>query len=323
MSYALNGGPRSVPEEVRLRVLETARSLGYRPNRIARSMVTRKTNTYGVIPTEASVNLAVSPYFQLVLNGILNAAELRHHDVLIFTGYDQKDVDSFANTILDGRVDGLIFLSPPYPNPYFAMVEEAGIPYVVASGKSSSAPSLIVDNSGGVRQALEHIHSLGHRSVGMLYGKIWMEDGRQRVEAFREHAKALGLTTDFDWEFDGDFTQDGGRLSYAWFKGLRTRPTALFCGNDEMAAGFIWEANAHGMKIPQEVSLIGFDNSILSANTSPSITTVEQPLQEIGSAAVTKLASMIAGEVGTNQTFSTRLIVRASSASPQEDNNQP
>ena len=90
-----------------------------------------------------------------------------------------------------------------------------------------------------------------------------------------------------------------------------------------MAAGFIWEANAHGMRIPSEVSLVGFDNSILSANTSPGITTIEQPLVEIGVAAVESLAAMIEGKPAQGQTFSTRLIERASTTSPQEDKNKP
>jgi len=319
VSYALNGGPRNVPDDVRQRVIETARSLGYRPNRIARTMVTRRTNTYGVIPTEASINLAVSPYFQLVLNGIMNAAEQRHHDVLIFTGYDQKNVEAFADTILDGRVDGLIFLSPPNPNPLYEMVQAAGIPYVVTSGHAPTSPCLIVDNDQGVRLALEHLYELGHRSVGMVYGKLWMEDGQRRLEAFRSSTASLGMKTCREWEFDGDFTQDGGRLAFPWFKQLVERPTALFCANDEIAAGFVWEANANGMEIPREVSIVGFDNSVISANTSPSITTIEQPLVEIGYSAVEKIVEIVAGRTVESETFSTRLIVRASTSSPQED----
>lgn len=109
VSYALNGGPRSVPDEVRQRVLATAAELGYRPNRLAKSMVTGKTSTIGIIPPGTSILAAVGPFFQVVLNGILSAAEEVKHDVLIFTGFSDGNEDRFLDSVLDGRVDGLIF----------------------------------------------------------------------------------------------------------------------------------------------------------------------------------------------------------------------
>jgi len=110
VSYALNGGPRRVPEDVRERVLATAAELGYRPNRIAQSMVTGKTHTFGVVQPGAMQISALSPFFQVVLDGILTGSEAVSKDVLIFTQFDTEHQQRFLDRLLDGRIDGLIFL---------------------------------------------------------------------------------------------------------------------------------------------------------------------------------------------------------------------
>ena len=320
VSYALNGGPRTVPAEVRDRVLETAKSLGYRPNRIARSMITGRTNTYGVVPTEVSINLARSPYSQLILNGILNAAEVLRRDVLIFTGFDQREGDHFANTLLDGRVDGVIFLAPPNENPIFAHLEEAQLPYVVTStDRYPGVPTYTCDNVGGVRSALDHLYQLGHRRIATLYGKLWLDEGELRLQTFRKFMQDHGLEVPPEWMLDGDFTQNTGYEAAEKLLSCSQLPTAVFCANDEMALGFLRAAADRGISIPKQISLVGFDDSPFSFGVTPSLTTVRQPLEEMGAAAIQALEALRQGRPTNNRTFSTRLMVRATTSSPSED----
>jgi DNA-binding LacI/PurR family transcriptional regulator len=321
VSYALNGGPRVVPEEVKERVLSVARELGYRPNRIARSMVTRRTATYGVVPTEPGINLAISPFFQTVLNGILNAAEDFHRDVLIYTGYDQRDLKIYTDNLLDGRADGLIFIAPPLDTPIFPHIRRAGIPFVITNSRADEGgPNITVDNRTGVALAIDHLRQLGHRYIGLVYGKKGIDDGLERFEQFTEFMHANGLAVRDEWLFDGDFTQNGGESCAAAIAALRPRPTAFFCANDEMAVGLIRGLHQHGLRVPADISVVGFDDATISHLMQPQITTVRQPLEEIGAAAVHALQALIDGREASPKQFSTRLVVRASSQRPLEDN---
>jgi DNA-binding LacI/PurR family transcriptional regulator len=283
VSYALNGGPRKVPDLVKQRVLSTAAELGYRPNRLAKSMVTGKTGTFGIVPPGTSIVAAVSPYFQLVLNGILAAAEEADHDVLVFTGFNNGNEDRFLDNVLDGRVDGLIFLAPPKGTAIFSHPELAKVPHVMTNcWFPASVPSVNCDNAAGIQDALAYLVDLGHRKIGMLCGKFDLDDGIQRYEAFVNFMTDAGLPIDPAWIKDGDFTPAGG---YAAGQSLLTQdrlPTAVLCGNDEMAVGFVRAAAELKVSVPEQISVVGFDDSPMAASVHPPITTMRQPWKKWG-----------------------------------------
>ena len=319
VSYALNGGPRSVPEEVRDKVLAVARELNYRPNRIARSLITRRSNTIGVIPTEATTNLAVTPYFQGVLNGILNTAEILGHDVLVYTRYDIRRPEGLLDTLLDGRAAGLIFLAPRIDSQALRRIATE-IPFVVTSDERREAPSFGCDNRGGVRKAIDHLVSLGHRRIGHLTGNLQMADGIERCDAFKHSLRAHGLPIREDWLYEGTFESPAGYAAGQRMFATKDRPTAVFCANDDSALGLLRSAWEHGIRVPQDLSIVGFDNSPVSSASFPAITTVRQPLDEIGAAAMQALVHFIDTQNRPDGiSFETELIVRASTTSPQED----
>ncbi len=319
VSYALNGGPRSVPEEVRVRVLAVARELNYRPNQIARSLITRRSNTIGVVPTEASINLAVTPYFQGVLNGILNTAEILGHDVLVYTRYDVEKPDAFVDTLLDGRADGLIFLAPKIDSHALNRLA-AEIPFVVTSDERRNAPNFGCDNASGVRKVVDHLVSLGHTRIGHLAGNLEMADGIDRCEAYKGALASHGLPICEDWLFEGHFTSQGGYNAGQHVFATKNRPSAIFCANDDSALGLLRAAWEKGVRVPDEISIVGFDNSPVSSASFPPITTVRQPLEEIGAAAMTALVNFIETQQRPDGiSFETELIVRDSTTRPQED----
>jgi DNA-binding LacI/PurR family transcriptional regulator len=321
VSYALNNGPRTVPDDVKKRVLQAAQDLQYRPNRVARNLVTRRSYTIGIVPSEASSDIVLSPYLQNSLNGIVNTAEAHHYDVLFFTRYDQQQTREMANVLLDGRADGLIFLAPPNHAPVLDLVVDYGIPHVVIAGESrADSAHFGADNVSGVRAALRHLFEIGHRRIGHLYGRLHMEDGMVRKEAYRAFLAEQGLPVNDDWMAPGEFTMNGGYSGMKQILSKPETPTAVFCANDEIAVGAIHAASELGLAVPRDMSIVGFDNAPLSAAFLPAITTIRQPVQELASEATQALIRLIDGSPGVpSQVFPTELIVRDSTSRPKED----
>jgi len=147
VSYALNNGPRPVPKEVRERVLKLAEELDYRPNRLAKSMVTGRTYTIGIVPTGQFENLIISPFMLSSLNGIVNECEKRKYDVLMFTRFDSREEFEVANSISDGRADGVIFVAPLAGSKVVEVAHKRNIPFVVTSGRTQNGSACLWVNN--------------------------------------------------------------------------------------------------------------------------------------------------------------------------------
>lgn len=315
VSYALNGGPRNVPEEVKANVLRVAKELNYRPNRIARSLVTRKSSTIGVLPTEATENLALSPYFQQCLNGILNEAERHRHDVLIYGRVNAAEAswDTVA-TLSDGRTDGVLMMAPMVGAPFLAELKERGVPLCLINSMVPGEVCFNVNNFIGVRQGVEHLISLGHRRIAHLAGRQTLHDGQQRKEAFYEVMAEHGLEVKPEWVIETDFTPiSGHEKALALFQSGEL-PTAVHCANDELAQGLYRAAWELGISIPGDISVVGFDNTPATVHMLPGLTTVGQPIDRIAAEAVRALIAMADGEEAESRTFDTDLVVRGSTA---------
>jgi DNA-binding LacI/PurR family transcriptional regulator len=320
VSYALNGGPRPVREDVRDRVLAAASELDYRPNHLARTLITGRSFTIGVVPTELTTNLTKSPYFAGCLDGIVNAAEALGQDVLLYTRFDQNSPVSFVNAMLDGRADGLLFLAPTVGSPALEQLFNK-IPIAIASGlEVPGIPSFTCDNRHGVHQAIADLVSLGHTKIGNLHGKLHLVDGIERLEAFRAAMVEFRCDLREEWIAGGEFHPMGGYDAGHRMLAKSPRPTAIFCANDEMAAGLLQAAYALGLSVPEDLSIVGFDDVPTAALLHPGLTTVRQPFEELGAAALKALIAQINGdEAAPHYQFETELIVRKSTSSPKED----
>lgn len=322
VSYALNDGPRPVPEEVKRRVLEAAQELRYRPNRVARNLVTRRSFTIGIVPNEATKDIVLSPYLQSSLNGIVNTAEAFHYDVLFFTRYDQKETRVMTDVLLDGRVDGLIFLAPPTNAPVLEIIADYGMPHVVIAGESRfNSPQFRADNASGVNAAMNHLWELGHRKIGHLYGRLHMEDGLLRNDLYRAFLQERDVAVVESWLAPGNFTINEGYIGMKQILSSDDLPTAIFCANDEIAVGAIKAIREAGLDVPTDISIVGFDNASHSTVSTPTITTIRQPVQELAAEATKALIRLIDGEeLRPTPALPTELIVRDSTTSPKEDN---
>ncbi len=320
VSYALNDGPRSVPTEVKDRILEVAAKLHYRPNRLARSLITRKSHVIGIVPPRVEMDMIVGPYFVSMLNGIVNTYELLQQDVLILTQIKSTESREAIYPLLDGRCDGAIFLAPPHDSAGIAYLSEINFPHVVLNGRNSTSPNFDIDNQGGMRLAVQHLAELGHKKIGMLIGPDNHVDGLERNAAFVEAMNSLGLTIKPDWLVDGGFQQslglEGGRKILA----LKDRPTAMCCANDESAVGLYTACKERGIRIPEDISIVGFDNVPMASLVEPNLTTVKQPFDEMSRHAAKSLIALIDGCLITqSKQFATSLVVRSSTARPMED----
>jgi DNA-binding LacI/PurR family transcriptional regulator len=315
VSYALNDGPRRVPEAVKLKVLATAEELGYRPNRLARSLKQGRSHTIGVAAERNGADFYLSFFQHNALNGVLNECEEQGLDVLIFSQVDMRREEGRLNELLDGRVDGILFISPPAESEAVSELRRYGFPHVTVSGDvGAGTVNAIVDNELGVRMALKHLADLGHRDVGYLEGRHDMVDGRERNSAVLRIAGELGLNMRPAWVIPGNFTQAGGIEAGRVFLSLKDRPSAVFAANDESAVGFLHCLHDAGTAVPSDISLIGFDDSSHSRASLPPITTIQQPVGEIARGAVRGLASLIRREEAASMRFEPRLICRASTA---------
>jgi DNA-binding LacI/PurR family transcriptional regulator len=321
VSYAINGGPRVVGPEIREKVLQAAKAMDYRPNTVAKSLITRRSHTIGIVPTATQVNLTRMPYFQGCMQGVVNESESLGQDVLLYTRYDQSLADQFLSSLLDGRADGVIFFAPRVESPVLKWVE-GRLPLVVVSGLSGheSTPSLTIDNAGGVRYAIEHLVQLGHKKIANVHGPSYLEDGEERRLAFEKCMALHGLSVLKNWILDGNFTPFGGYEAGKRLFSQAEPPTAVFCANDESAIGLMRAANELGLRIPDDVSVVGFDDSPSAEMAFPQLTSVRQPLEQIGATALRDLVSLIEGkQVPARSSFKTELVIRKSTSRPKED----
>ncbi len=316
VSYALNGGPRPVPDDVRERVLATARELEYRPNRVARSLVTGRTNAIGVVPPAVGENVFLSPFVRSAWNGLVNAAAPLGQDLLLYTGHDLNRPDEPGQELLDGRIDGVVFIAPRPDAAPVRFILEQGFPFATVAGSEvTQGLSYTADNEGGVRLALEHLAALGHRRVAHVTGGLASADARMRLDAFRHHADRLCLDADPSLIVEGDFIIERGREAAHRLLRMSNPPTAVFTANDEIAYGLCLEARELGVRVPEDLSVVGFDDTDLSFVFSPPLTTVRQPVQDMAKAALRAVIALVQGEEKPKRhVFPTELVVRGSTA---------
>ncbi|AIE83891.1 LacI family DNA-binding transcriptional regulator [Fimbriimonas ginsengisoli] len=316
ISYALNNGPKPVSEEVRVRVFEAAREMGYRTNRLAQSLASRRTNTIGVVLPCTVRDVILAPFVHLALNGIVNAAEETHLDVALLTAYDRTDPTQYIDLAKDSRVDGVIYLVPRIAT----SMPSPGTPLAIVSSSACGVePAFIADNAGGIREAVRHLISLGHRRIGHIRGSYRTTDGDEREDAYRAEMAAHGLPVDPRHVECGDFLAEPGAEAARKILDAPLRPTAILCANDESARGLYAVCRERGIRIPEDLSVIGFDDSATAEQLRPQLTSVRQPIEEMSFAAFLAVVAQARGEFASGRQFATGLVMRGSTAPPKEN----
>ncbi len=301
----------------RQRVEQVVARHGYVRNRAARGL---RKGLSGLI--DLVVPALDGDYYALVVSGVeevLTSAQVRM--VLSTTHNEAQRERQWLTTILDKSTDGVLLLIPHDSAEAIAQMRRHHVPFVIIDDRSesdASVPSVGAANWAGSWAAMAHLFSLGHRRIAMISGTPPLMASRVRVAAYMAALQTAGITPDPDLLREGDYLPASGYRETCALLKLPEPPTAIFASNDLEATGVYLALYEHGISIPQQMSVIGFDDIPSSALAPPPLTTIHQPLKAMGKAAANMLLKMIAGEQleNTRVELATSLVVRKSCAPP-------
>jgi LacI family transcriptional regulator len=310
ISAVLNNAPsaRAIPEHTRERIRVAAQELNYRPNFLARSLRKKRTYTVGLIIEEIG-----DAYGSMVISGV--EAYLRQHNYFFLTVIHRHDaalLRGHSQLLLERGVEGFITVDTSLP-------DALPLPTVSVAGhrKLQGVTNIVLDQERGARVALEHLLALGHREIAFMKGQSFSSDSEDRWTAVCKVAQELGLEMDADLIVKLETDDPSPQVGYPYAKKLlaRKKPfTALFAYNDISAIGAIRAFQEESLCIPQNISVIGFDDIPWAAYHTPSLTTVRQPLARMGEIAAETLIQMIEneGEYSSEIAIEPTLVVRES-----------
>jgi len=291
VSAALNNSPaaRSIPSHTKARIIEAARKLNYRPNFFARTLRLRRTYTIGVIAEEIG-----DAYGAMVISGI--EEYLRKNNYFFLTvvhRHDPKLLQTYAQMLLTRGVEGFITTDT-------SITERLGLPTVAVAGhhRVEGVTNIVLDHKHAVRLALEHLKSLGHEDIAFIRGQTFSSDSETRWNAICEVAQELDICIRPELTTQLEGTDSTPAIGYPFAKQLlaRKRPfTALFAYNDISAIGSIWAIHEAGLRVPRDISVVGFDDIPGAAYANPGLTTVRQPMTRMGQIAAQTVVDLIEG----------------------------
>lgn len=286
VSRALNGG--MVSEALRERIIAITKELGYTPNAVARGLVTSRTGLVGVVVSDIT-----DPFYQEFLEEIGTCLADRQQHMLLQNaarGSDREAVD----LLLEQRVDGIIFTSVVDGSDVVRDLVKQHFPVVLADRVIDDCDSVEGDNSAGAAVAVDHLVGLGHRRIAVLEGTRGASTSAQRTAGFRQRIDERGLETYPELVICTNFSYDLAYEATRALLGMPEPPTAIFCHNDLLAFAALNAARAEGVRVPADLSVIGFDNTRQSGWEMLSLTTVSQPLAEMAARSVQLLHDRIA-----------------------------
>ena len=313
--------PEKVSEVTRRRVLKAIRQLGYSPNAAAKSL--RTSTTRKLLVTVPDI---ANPFFSLIIQGIEEAASREGYAVVLGdTHHDSAREERYGEMLLRREVDGLIFLGHSLSKAAQALMQprRKGRMAPIVNGCEYSpglgVPSAHVDNEAAAREAMKHLYDLGHRHIGVITGPLVSPLSRDRLSGVKECARSHGRRRELV-VVDGDFSIESGIAGAARLLAQRPHPTAIFSFNDEMAIGVLDYAQRVGRLVPDTLSVVGFDDIRFARYVRPALTTVSQPMLDIGRETVRLLLGILHGSITSpvSITLPHRLEIRSSTgAVPQ------
>ena len=314
-------GDRRVGGSARAAVESAIQELRYVPNRAARSLVTRRTDSVAVVIPEPTARLFGDPFFPRVLRGISEALDADEMQLVLLMPQARSDEERVERYLAAGHGDGVLLISLHGSDPLPERLRRQGIPVVVAGRPPSAGSSYVdVDNRNGAGLAVQHLLDAGRRQVATIAGPQDMAPGADRLAGYHDRLAAAGRPARSAAVEIADFTLEGGRA--AMERLLARVPTidAVFVASDLMAVGALAALRAAGRSIPGDVAVVGFDDSPLAGTTQPFLSSVRQPIEEMGREMTRLLMQEIRAPGGAPRRLilETELVVRESSARTRE-----
>jgi DNA-binding LacI/PurR family transcriptional regulator len=283
VSRVINGSPR-VSDTTRAAVEAAVAELGYVPNTAARALAANRTDAIALVVPEPETRFFAEPYFSDMLRGV--GSELSDTEMqllLIFAGSD-KERRRLAQYLAAHRVDGVLLVSVHADDPLPDLLAQLEIPAVISGPRSAAEtlPSVDSDNYGGGRSAVEHLLARGRRRIAHITGRLDVYGAQRRVDGYRDALRDAGYEVDEALIEPGDFTEEGGHRAMTELLARTPALDAVFAGSDVMAAGARQALREAGRRIPEDVALVGYDDSAIARHMDPPLTSVRQPIEEMG-----------------------------------------
>lgn len=307
-----------VKPETRARVLEAMQQLQFVANRQARSLAGGKSNTIGVLVPDLGTG-----YIGEIIRGIDSELSLTSFDLILFTTHRAatKEAGYVAN-LVKGTVDGLLIVLPRNPVDYIDTLTHRNYPFVLIDhqGTGKNCPAVGATNWQGAYTATEYLINLGHRRIGFITGSMDLGCAEDRLKGYRSALRTYHVPEIPELIFEGTFSQPDGYTGASLMLELAAPPTAIFASNDVMAMGVMDAIHNRGLRIPDDISVVGFDNIPQSAMVHPSLTTIQQPLEKMGRVAAQILLGILEdpGKDSGRIELPTELIIRDSTSSPKD-----
>lgn len=312
VSLALNGKPGVAPE-TRRRILEIAERLNYRPNASARGLVLQRTQTIGVIVPDIG-----SPFYAELVRGVEEEASRQGFYLILATTRGKPSREKTCFRLLgERRVDGMLILTPRGDEDLIQRIQARGFPLVVVDRDIQSTDGVvevIVDNFHGALSAVEHLIAVGCRRIGFINGIPELQASQDRLRGYKVALQEHGLTVDPKLIVIGNFSVEGGYRSMKELLSEASSLDGVFVASDAMAIGAIRAIREHGLDVPHDIAVVGFDDVPLASQVDPPLTTVRQPIREMGETACRLLIQLIEGTeiLQRKVIFQTQLIIRHS-----------
>lgn len=294
VSRVVNGNPNVKPM-TRKKVLGAIERLGYRPNAVARGLASKKTTTVGVIIPDIS-----SLFFSELARGIEDIATMYKYNIILCNSDQRLEKElQLINTLLEKQVDGLLFMGAEIKEDHLQALTSTQVPTVLAATRDADnkLPSVTIDHYQAAYDATEALIQRGHKRIGMITGP--MSDplgGLMRFEGYKQALKDAGISLDEALVAGGNLFYESGLAHTKEFLQLKEPPTAIFAANDEMAIGAIHAVQDSGLHVPNDVEVIGHDNIRLTEMVRPRLTSVVQPMYDIGAVAMRLLTKYMNNE---------------------------
>ncbi|WP_187373156.1 catabolite control protein A [Bacillus rubiinfantis] len=291
VSRVVNGNPNVKPV-TRKKVLEVIERLGYVPNAVARGLASKKTTTVGVIIPDIS-----NIFFAELARGIEDIATMYKYNIILSNSDQNKDKElHLFHTMLGKQVDGIVFMSGHITEDHVTEFEKSQLPIVLAGSiePTETIPSVNIDYEQAAFDSVKEFIERGHRHIAFVNGPLYEPDITvKKLNGYKRALAEGNIPFNEDFIIEGDYTYDSGLEAIEKMLELPEKPTAVFVGADEMALGVVHGAQDKGFQIPEDLEVITSDNTRLSLMVRPQLTTVVQPLYDIGAVAMRLLTKLM------------------------------
>jgi LacI family transcriptional regulator len=290
VSRVVNGNPNVKPT-TRKKVLATIERLGYRPNAVARGLASKKTTTVGAIIPDIS-----SIFFAELARGIEDIATMYKYNIILSNSDQNKDKElQLINTMLEKQVDGIIFMGGNISDEHVHQFSTASVPVVLAAtyDGTESIPSVNIDYEEAAYEATKYLIDKGNKKLAFVSGREDVTINQLKYQGYLRALKDASIPVVEDYIINGDYTYDSGMKAVEQLLKLSDKPTAVFAASDSIALGVIHGTQDLGYKVPEDLEVFGFDNTKLANMVRPTLSTVVQPMYDIGAVAMRLLTKFM------------------------------